>query len=349
VSQSHRSKGAPVTELATDPPAGRAATSELERQLETHRRELAGYCYRMLGSTFETDDAVQETMVRAWRALDRFDGRSSLRTWLYRIATNVCLDLLNGRKRRALPMDFGPASPPIASSLGQPMAESVWLGPALDSQVLPATADPAELAIGRDTIRLAFVAALQHLPPRQRAVLILREVLRWSALEVAELLDGTVASVNSALQRARATLAAADPGSEDRFEPMDDAQKGLLARYVTAFTAYDIDGLVSLLREDATASMPPFPLWLQGSADIGRWHLGPGITCRGSLLVPLNVNGSPAYAHYRPGPDGLAPFGIQVLELTGDRISKITYFLDTDLFPRFGLPQRPEQPAPPPR
>jgi len=337
-----------VSELATDQPATTAGTSELERQLETHRRELAGYCYRMLGSTFETDDAVQETMVRAWRALDRFDGRSSLRTWLYRIATNVCLDLLSGRKRRALPMDFGPASPPIASSLGQPMGESVWVQPILDAGVLPSTADPAELAISRDTIRLAFIAALQHLPPRQRAVLILREVLRWSALEVAQLLDGTVASVNSALQRARATLAAVDAGSEDRYEPMDDAQKGLLARYVSAFTAYDIDRLVALLQEDATASMPPFPLWLQGSADIGRWHLGPGNTCRGSILVPLQVNGSPAYAHYRPGPDGPEPFGIQVLELSGDRISKITYFLDTDLFEHFGLPRHPAQPVPQP-
>lgn len=337
-----------MTEVATDPPVSPAGRSELERQLETHRRELAGYCYRMLGSTFETDDAVQETMVRGWRALDRFDGRSSLRTWLYRIATNVCLDLLNGRKRRALPMDFGPASPPIASSLGQPTAESVWIQPILDSGVLPTTADPAELAVGRDTIRLAFIAALQHLPPRQRAVLILREVLRWSALEVAELLDTTVASVNSVLQRARATLATVGPGSDDRFEPMDDAQKGLLARYVSAFTAYDIDALVALLHEDATASMPPFPLWLQGSSDIGAWHVGPGITCRHSMLVPIEVNGSPGYAHYRPGPAGLEPFGIQVLELTGDRISRITYFLDTDLFPRFGLPQQPPQPAPQP-
>lgn len=332
-----------MTELATDPPSRVAGTSELERQLESHRRELAGYCYRMLGSTFETDDAVQETMVRAWRALDRFDGRSSLRTWLYRIATNVCLDLLNGRNRRALPMDFGPASPPIASSLGQPQPESIWIQPILDRGVLPSGGDPAELAIGRDTIRLAFVAALQHLPPRQRSVLILREVLRWSAAEVAVLLDSTVASVNSALQRARATLSTVEPGTEDRFEPMDDAQKGLLARYVSAFTAYDIDALVALLHEDATASMPPFQLWLQGSEDIGRWHLGPGHTCRGSTLVPIEVNGSPAYAHYRPGPDGLAPFSIQVLELTGDRISKITYFLDTALFERFGLPPSPAE------
>ena len=335
-----------MTELATEPttsetPSSEIPTAELERRLEDHRREIAGYCYRMLGSTFETDDAVQETMVRAWRALDKFDGRSSLRTWLYRIATNVCLDMLNGRKRRALPMDLGPASPPIASSLGRPQPEAIWIQPMPDSSVLPSNGDPADLAVERDAVRLAFIAALQHLPPRQRAVLILREVLRWSAAEVAELLDGTVASVNSALQRARATLATVEPGTEDRYEPMDDDQKGLLARYVEAFTSYDIASLVALLHEDATASMPPFQLWLQGREDIGRWHVGPGSTCNGSVLVPVQVNGSPAFAHYRPGPSGHEPFGIQVLELTGDRISKITYFLDTDLFARFGLPPHP--------
>jgi len=330
-----------MTELATDHQAPGTRTAELELRLEDHRREIAGYCYRMLGSTFETDDAVQETMVRAWRGLDRFDGRSSLRTWLYRIATNVCLDLLNGRKRRALPMDFGPASPPVASSLGQPQPEAIWIQPMPDAGVLPGNGDPADLAVERDAVRLAFIAALQHLPPRQRAVLILREVLRWSAAEVAELLDGTVASVNSALQRARATLASVEPGTEDRYEPMDEDQKGLLARYVQAFTSYDIESLVALLHEDATASMPPYQLWLQGREDIGRWHVGPGHTCRGSVLVPVEVNGSPAFAHYRPGPNGHEPFGIQVLELTGDRISKITYFLDTDLFERFGLPAHP--------
>jgi RNA polymerase sigma-70 factor (ECF subfamily) len=330
-----------MTELATEHPASGTRNSELQLQLEDHRREIAGYCYRMLGSTFETDDAVQETMVRAWRGLDRFDGRSSLRTWLYRIATNVCLDLLNGRKRRALPMDFGPSSPPIASSLGQPQPEAIWIQPMPDAGVLPTGGDPADLAVERDAVRLAFIAALQHLPPRQRAVLILREVLRWSAAEVAELLDGTVASVNSALQRARATLASVEPGTEDRFEPLDDDQKSLLARYVQAFTSYDIESLVALLHEDATASMPPYQLWLQGRDDIGRWHVGPGHTCNGSVLVPIAVNGSPAFAHYRPGPGGHEPFGIQVLELTGDRISKITYFLDTDLFARFGLPDHP--------
>lgn len=326
-----------MTELAT---AGAAGTrAELESRLEDHRRELSGYCYRMLGGAFETDDAVQETMVRAWRALDRFDGRSSLRTWLYRIATNVCLDSLNSRNRRALPMDFGPASPPVAESLGQPRPEATWIQPMPDSEVLAPTADPAELAVQRDSVRLAFIAALQHLPPRQRVVLILREVLRWSAAEVAELLETTVASVNSGLQRARATLTAIDPDADRSAVPLDAAQQDLLDHYLRAFTRYDIDALVQLLRQDATASMPPFALWLSGRDDIGAWHRGPGHACRDSRLVPLEVNGSPAFAAYKRADDGThRPFSIQVLDLDGDRIGRITYFLDTTLFERFGLP-----------
>jgi len=326
-------------ELATEPVPAPPGRADLEHRLEDHRRELAGYCYRMLGATFETDDAVQDTMVRAWRALDKFDGRSSLRTWLYRIATNVCLDMLNSRNRRALPMDFGPAAPPVAESLGEPRSEATWIQPMPDGEVLSATADPAELAVQKDSVRLAFIAALQHLPARQRAVLILREVLRWSAAEVADLLDTTVASVNSALQRARATLATVDPAADARSEPMDDAQKDLLANYVQAFTSYDIDALVQLLRQDATASMPPFALWLSGRDDIAAWHLGPGAACRQGRLLPLEVNGSPAFAAYKLSPDGShLPFSIQVLDLDGDRIGRITYFLDTSLFERFGLP-----------
>jgi RNA polymerase sigma-70 factor (ECF subfamily) len=335
-----------MTDLATDAPIAIDRSDladgrdpELVRRLEDHRRELAGYCYRMLGSTFETDDAVQETMVRAWRALPRFDGRSSLRTWLYRIATNVCLDQLNGRNRRALPMDFGPASPPVASSLGEPRAESLWLQPVPDGAVLP-NGDPAEVAVERDSIRLAFVAALQHLPPRQRAVLILREVLRWSAIEVSELLNSTVASVNSALQRARATLATVGPDSDERAGPLNEANTVLLEKYVAAFTAYDITALVALLHEDATASMPPYQLWLDGRDDIARWHLGPGAGCSGSVLIPVQVSGSAGFAHYRPSPDGHLPFAIQVLDVKDGRIARITYFLDTALFERFGLPPR---------
>ena len=310
-----------------------------DARLESHRRELTGYCYRMLGSTFDAEDAVQDAMVRAWRAIDRFDGRSSLRTWLYRIATNVCLDMLAGRQRRAMPIDLGPASPPIQESLGVPLPEASWIEPVPDGRVIPESSDPAEVAVARESIRLAFVSALQHLPARQRAVLILREVLRWKAAEVAELLETTVASVNSALQRARATMAASDR-SGTQVDPMDDDQRALLARYVEAFERYDIESLVSLLHEDAVASMPPFPLWLHGSVDIGRWHLGPGSGCRGSRLVPVTASGLPAFGAFKPSTTGdrLEAFGLQVLEVSAGRITSITYFLDTSIFPVFGLP-----------
>jgi RNA polymerase sigma-70 factor, ECF subfamily len=315
---------------------------EIERELEQYRRELTGYCYRMLGSSFDADDAVQEVMVRAWRAVDRFDGRSSLRTWLYRIATNVCFDATSGAKRRAMPMDLSPgASPPVEASLGAPLPETTWVGPAPDGRILPETADPAELAVARESVRLAFVVALQHLPARQRAVLILREVLRWHADEVAELLDTTVASVNSALQRARATIATtrlSDAGEAP--DPLDEEHAALLARYVEAFEAYDIDALVALLHEDATQSMPPWSLWISGPEDIGRWHLGPGHACRGSRMVPVSANGSPAFAQYKPGPPGgpRVPWAIHVLEIRDGRISSITNFVGEDVFRAFGLP-----------
>ena len=315
---------------------------EIERELEQYRRELTGYCYRMLGSSFDADDAVQEVMVRAWRAVDRFDGRSSLRTWLYRIATNVCFDATSGARRRAMPMDLSPgASPPVAESLGSPLPETTWVGPAPDGRILPETADPAELAVARESVRLAFVVALQHLPARQRAVLILREVLRWHADEVAELLGTTVASVNSALQRARATIATtrlADAGPAP--DPLDEEHAALLARYVEAFEAYDIDALVALLHEDATQSMPPWSLWISGPEDIGRWHLGPGHACRGSRMIPVSANGSPAFAQYKPGAPGgpRVPWAIHVLEIRDGRISSITNFVGEDVFRAFGLP-----------
>jgi RNA polymerase sigma-70 factor (ECF subfamily) len=314
---------------------------ETELELERYRRELTGYCYRMLGSSFDADDAVQEVMVRAWRAVDRFDGRSSLRTWLYRIATNVCFDSTSGSRRRAMPMDLSPgASPPVEASLGTPLAETTWVGPVPDGRVMPETADPAELAVARESVRLAFVAALQHLPPRQRAVLILREVLRWHADEVAELLGSTVASVNSALQRARATLASSrltDAGAAP--DPLDPEHEALLARYVEAFEAYDIEALVALLHEDATQSMPPWALWLHGPDDIGRWHLGPGGGCRGSRLVPVAANGSRGFAQYKPGGAGrLVPWAIHLLEVRDGRISSITNFVGSDHFRAFGLP-----------
>ena len=312
---------------------GRAVTAAPgPAELEQHRRELTGYCYRMLGSPFEAEDAVQETMVRAWKALDRFEGRSALRSWLYRIATNVCLDMAKGRERRARPMDLGPAREPVFENLAT-RPEATWLE--------PVPADPADVALERDTIRLAFVAALQHLPPRQRAVLILCEVLRWQASEAAELLDTSVASVNSALQRARATLEQTDVSAT---EELDDADRELLGRYVQAFERYDIEALTSLIHEDATQSMPPYDLWLFGRDDIFTWWLGPGIGCKGSrvLSAPF-ANGSPAYGQYKPsetGP-GYEPWALQVLELSGGRIVELTFFLDTErLFPLFGLPPR---------
>jgi len=333
-----------MTGVTTDrarPGSTTPGAAELETRLDEHRGELYGYCYRMLGSAFDADDAVQDTMVRAWRGLDRFEGRAALRSWLYRIATNVCLDLLNGRQRRALPMDLSASpSPPVEASLAARQPEVTWVEPVLDRQVLAGDGDPAELAVERESIRLAFVAALQYLPPRQRAVLLLRDVLRWKADEVAELLDTSVASVNSALQRARSSLAARRASASPAYDPLDDEHRELLARYVDAFERYDIDSLVGLLHDDATQNMPPYEMWLQGSSDIVAWMLGPGHGCRGSRLVPVTVNGSPGFAHYRKAASGTGhdPFALQVLELSGGRVVAITSFLDTRLFELFGLP-----------
>jgi len=303
----------------------------VELTLEGFRTELNGYCYRMLGSSFEAEDAVQETMVRAWKAMDRFEGRSALRSWLYRIATNVCIDMLGSAQRRARPIDLGGPGSPASPGDGGPMPEMVWLGPAPDAKVLP-----DEAVVAKESIRLAFVAALQHLPPKQRAVLILREVLAWSAQEVAELLDTSVASVNSALQRARATMAEADVKT-DVSKPMDDEQHKLLVRYVEAFEKYDMAALASLLHEDATLSMPPLSLWFRGFADISAWMLGPGNGCCGSRLIPTVANGHPAFGQYRT----TGPWALIVLEISDGRIKGINNFLDVErLFPLFGLPPR---------
>ena len=305
----------------------------VEEQLEQYRAELIGYCYRMLGSPFEAEDAVQETFIRAWRGFDRFEGRSALRSWLYTIATNVCLDMLSSRERRARPMDLGPSREPMLENAAI-LPEVTWLEP------IP---DPADIAVDRDTIRLAFVAALQHLPPRQRAVLILSEVLRWKASEVAELLDTSVASVNSALQRARATLATADVTRTDK-AALDAPDRELLGRYVAAFEAYDIDALTSLLHEDATQSMPPYDLWLTGRDDIFTWWFGPGIGCKGSRVRPTrSANGSPAFGQYKPSDtgEGFDPWALQVIEVVDGKIAELTFFLSTEtLFPLFGLPLR---------
>src|SRR4051812_12477647 len=286
----------------------------LEQELESHRRALTGYCYRMLGSGGEAEDAVQETMVRAWRAADRLQDRAALKSWLYRIASNVCFDMLDGRKRRAQPMDLGPASAADAP-LGSP--EEYWIQPIADARVLPPEADPAELADARETLRLAFVAALQHLPPRQRAVLVLREVLRWQATEVAELLETSVASVNSALQRARATLADLDLDTSGPPEAGGEEEQQLLDRYVEAFEAYDIGTLVKLLKEDAEFSMPPFPLWVQGPDDIAAFMLGTGAKCEGSRVLVTQANGGPAIAIYNRDEDGgHKPWAIVLLEFS---------------------------------
>ncbi|MCW2500530.1 MAG: polymerase sigma70 factor, partial [Frankiales bacterium] len=300
---------------------------------------LRGYCYRMLGSSFDADDAVQETLVKAWQGLDRFEGRAALRSWLYRIATNVCLDALRARQRRALPMDL--SSPvPATTAPGEPLPEAVWIEPVPDGDVAPPEGDPAQRAVFQDSIRLAFVAALQHLPPRQRAVLILREVLCWQASEVAELLDTTVASVNSALQRARATLGASNLQDARPARELSPADRALLSRYVAAFESYDIPSLVTLLHEDASISMPPLAMWLRGRQDLHDWYLGFGIGCQGSRLLATVANGLPAFGQYRVDPaGGHTPWSLQVVELSDGRIAHVHHFLDTTLFARFGLPE----------
>jgi RNA polymerase sigma-70 factor (ECF subfamily) len=309
--------------------------------LELYRRELTGYCYRMLGSGFEAEDAVQETMIKAMRGVEGFEGRSSLRSWLYRIATNVCIDMSRQMQRRARPVEMGPPSPPDESRLGPPRPEATWVTPIPDAQL---GADPADIAVGRESIRLAFVTALQHLPARQRAALVLCEVLRWSAAEVAELLDTTVAAVNSALQRARATLAARAGEAEAR--PLDPEDAGLLLRYVDAFERYDMHALIQLLHHDAVQSMPPFAMWLRGAEDITTWMVQPGPSaCRGSKLVPTRANGCPAFGQYKPDPaGGWQPWAIQVVEISGGKIAELSFFLQpldpVRLFPTFGLPLR---------
>jgi RNA polymerase sigma-70 factor, ECF subfamily len=310
----------------------------LEQQLEQYRAELTGYCYRMLGSA-DAEDAVQEAFIRAWRGYERFEGRSALRSWLYRIATNVCFDMLDARKRRARPMDLGPAGEPIVENLRTP--DQLWIEPMPDGRVVP-DGDPAEILDARESVRLAFVATLQQLPPRQRAVLILCEVLRWKAAEVAELLETSVASVNSALQRARATLESSELTPATTAPSVDVADSALLQRYVAAFQQYDMDALTSLIHEDATQSMPPYDLWLAGRDDILAWWLGPGNGCRGSRIVPVEpANGAPAFGQYKPADsgEGYEPWALQVLEIENGRIVELTFFLDVaTVFPRFGLP-----------
>ena len=310
-------------------------TRTLELELEPYRRELTGYCYRMLGSGFDAEDAVQETMVRAWKSADRLQERAALKSWLYRIATNVCYDMLQGSQKRARPMDMGPAST-AESALDAGLPEEMWIQPVPDANL-----DPAELTASKETLRLAFVAALQHLPARQRVVLILREVLRWQATEVAELLDTSVASVNSALQRARATMDELELDTSGPATVEDDEQQQLLTQYVEAFERYDVAKLVTLLKDDVVFNMPPFELWLQGPDDVAKWMLGPGIGCKDAKLITTRANGCPAVAIYKPNGDGVwEPFNLAVLEIENGEITLITNFLYPELFPAFGLPRQ---------
>ena len=308
-------------------------------ELEQYRSQLTSYCYRMLGSPFDAEDAVQDALVRAWRSRDRFEGRSALRSWLYRIATNVCLDMIKSRQRRIRPMALGPAQEPIEKNLNV-RPEATWLEP-IPIQLVAPDPDPADVAIEKESIRLALVAAMQHLPAKQRAVLILREVLRLQASEVAQLLDTTVQSVNSALQRARATLAKSNVSMTDPAPRLNDSDRVMLERYVSAFERYDLSALTALIREDATQSMPPYDMWLSGRDDIMTWWFGPGIGCKGSrVLAAISANGMPTFGQYKIDPNGgYAPWALQVLDLKDGKIADITFFLGTErLFPLFGLP-----------
>jgi RNA polymerase sigma-70 factor (ECF subfamily) len=312
---------------------------DVGRLLDEHRVDLTAYCYRMLASPFEAEDAVQETMLRAWKGYASFEGRAAMRTWLHRIATNVCLDFLRSKQHRLRPMDLGPAREPIEANLKM-LPEVTWIEPIPD-RLVASGPGPEESAVGRESVRLAFVAALQHLPPKQRAALILCEVMNWTAAEVAELLEMTVAGVNSALQRGRATLKSGDV-TADRAEVLDSAKRDMLERYVEAFERYDVSLLTKVIREDARQSMPPFDLWLQGREDMFKWWFGAGIGCKGSRVIPAGTaNGSPAFGQYKPNAagTGLEPWSLQVVELTPNGVDEITFFLDTErLFPLFGLP-----------
>ena len=320
----------------------RTVESPIENELEAHRKALTGYCYRMIGSGAEAEDAVQETMVRAWKSVDKLQERGALKAWLYRIANNVCLDMLQSAQRRATPMDMGPSSNADAP-LGNQLLDSAYVRPIADAKVLDEGGDPAALTAEKESLRLAFVAALQHLPAKQRAVLILREVLRWQASEVAELLDTSVASVNSALQRARATIEDLQLEETDTSAAVEgtDDEKRLLEDYVKAFEAYDMSALVGLLKDDAAFSMPPWPLWVQGPEAIIAFMQGTGSKCEGSKVIVTRANGGPAFGIYNPTEDGeFVGWAIVVMETSDGRVSGLHHFIYPDLFAEFGLPLR---------
>jgi RNA polymerase sigma-70 factor (ECF subfamily) len=315
---------------------GAEVDTDFVRQADPYRRELLAHCYRMLGSVYDAEDLVQETYVRAWRSYDKFEGRSSMRTWLHRIATNACLNALESRSRRPLPIGLGaPNSDP-----GDPLVadrEVPWLEPLPDDMV---ATDPASVVAGRESIRLAVIAAMQYLPPRQRAVLILRDVLQWPAAEVAEMLDMTTVSVNSALQRARAHLQEVAPAADDLTEPDEADQRALLDRFVAAFEAKDIAAMVAIFTKDSVWEMPPFVGWYSGPEDIARLidtqcpAQGPG----DMRLVPTRANGQHAFGLYMRDGDVYRPFNLPVLTLTPEGVSHVSCFFDLRLFEKFGLP-----------
>jgi RNA polymerase sigma-70 factor, ECF subfamily len=320
--------------------------------MEKLRPNLTGYCYRMLGSGFEAEDATQETLLRAWRRSDTLADPAAVKSWLFSIATNVCLDQIDARKRRARPVDLG--DPGNAEGpVGAPLPETTWVLPIASGQVADPDADPEAQTAERETLRLAFVAALQHLPARQRVVLVLREVLRWSAKEVADVLETSVASVNSALQRARATLDELDlEDSDTPARPSGEDESKLLEQYLEAFAAYDIDRIVALLRYDVVFDMPPLPLWVRGTADVAAFMDGPGAACRGSKVIGTSANGFPAFASYKPDPESGAwlPWSVTLLE--ADETATVTgvhNFLAPfmpNLFASFDLPERLGEEAP---
>jgi RNA polymerase sigma-70 factor (TIGR02960 family) len=306
--------------------------------LEALRVPLAGFCYRLLGSSADTDDAVQETLIRASSRRDQYDpDRGKLSTWVHAIATNVCLDMLRSAKRRALVVDLAQATGP-GEDLGAPLPPGGWLDPMPDSRLI-ATQDPGEVVQQRESVRLAFIAALQYLPPRQRAVLVLRDVLAFTAHETAEILDVTVPSANSALQRARAFLSSRRPDPSAIGDPEDPGQRDLLRRYVTAFEAHDVEGLKAILRADAVASMPPFGWRLAGAQPIAE-AVGASEYCAGARLVLCRMNGAWGFGQYRPGDDDvLRPFALVAVQIRGGGISEIVTFLGSQhRFREFGLP-----------
>lgn len=310
---------------------------DLATVFEEARRPLRGYCYRMLGAAVDAEDAVQEVMLRAVVHADQYDpARGPLHPWIFRIATNVCIDMLRSRGRRAMAVDLGPAAE-AGAPLGAPVPAERWIEPMPDSRIIAAR-DPATVVVERQTVRLAFLAALQHLPPRQRAVLLLRDVLQFPASETADILGASAASVNSALQRARQTLAEHNPAPTDPLDETDEAQRALLNRYVDAFERHDIQELKAVLREDVRSSMPPFTWWVQGREVLAE--LMTSGACEGARLVATAVNGTAGFGQYRPDSDGvLRPFGIVLVELRDGAVSHVATFLGTSVrFADFDLP-----------